>query len=139
MASAGHSKWKETMVFLEDREEIEAKANKPMLKLITGGKEPPDENWLEKLALGTIFLARPKKNLPQQMDYMLIECHILYKADKSSNLQIISPGPEGKVNVWVDNLRFSRTYDWIETLTVVIPIESSNEDKENTNPEDIGL
>lgn len=83
-------------------------------KLLTGGNPPADENWLINLPKGSIFLARRKGDKALNLDkYMLLE-----HDGKFTNLLFALQ--EGKqVNLWVNNLEFSRAVDYQHTLMQV--------------------
>ena len=77
-----------------------------------GGKEPPYEDWLSSLELGTIFLTRQRSRLTM---WSLSEFKINGKSDKAvyliANLPFTSS--EGE---WVDPVTFCQFYELYEIL-----------------------
>lgn len=94
------------------------------LALVTGGKEPPDINWLSTFNQGDAFLARPRHGPsdPRTLqktpntDLDLFEFHVIFKSDKAFRLLCRIKDNEDSKNSWVDPLRFSRDFELFEVL-----------------------
>ena len=87
-------------------------------KLITGGKEPPEgSNWLDRIALGTVFLVRYKTN---PAEYVLGLFRLMHKTDRSVGLQ----SPTVPHTIWVNPNRFCNVFDLHEDLGTLIEEET---------------
>lgn len=97
---------------IDFEEEEKPPKRRPKLRVIQGGKgppEPPTEDWLGPLKMGVRFLARPRNwNSPELVEYLVSE-----KAKNATKLVIYLQQP---VFSWEDNVRFSKAYEKIETL-----------------------
>lgn len=84
----------------------------PKLKLITGGKGPPDDpnnpDWLSELDNHTTFLAQNKKDTT----FALGQFTIVLKGEKA--ILVLVQG--SKEPVWVDPVRFTRDFRRYEII-----------------------
>lgn len=71
-----------------------------------------DTNWLMKLDVNTIFLA--KNTNPQQRTFVLAEFILVEKTEKSCRLCMQENN--NKIYMWVDPNSFCGTWNWFETL-----------------------
>lgn len=105
---------------LEDTELRETKY--PQLRLLTGGKGPPEgpvDNWLAEFEVGTTFVARHKNS--NEVDYNLY--YVLYK-DLPEVMLLKWQLPDGKVlDYYVDPVRFSRLFPEKKILSVIKPVD----------------
>lgn len=103
-----------------DKEE-EVRKKRKALRVITGGKGPPDPpeeviDWLSPMKRFTIFLASsPKLGLD------LLEYHVIVKTKKSIKLAV----NEGQVIRWVDPKDFCKKFVLHEIIQ--IPVEEKDE------------
>src|SRR5260370_17905365 len=103
-----------------DKGEEERKRRKS-LRIVTGGKEPPDppdevKDWLSPMKRFTIFLASsPKLGLD------LLEYHVIVKTKKSIKLAV----NEGQIIRWVDPKDFCKKFILHEIIQ--IPVEDKDE------------
>lgn len=104
-----------------DKEE-EVRKKRKALRVITGGKEPPDgeepeiKDWLSPMKRFTIFLASsPKLGLD------LLEYHVMIKTKKSIKLAV----NEGQIIRWVDPKDFCKKFILHEIIQK--PVEEFNE------------
>jgi len=104
-----------------DKEE-EVRKRRKSLKVVIGGKEPPDngepkvEDWLTPMKRFTIFLASsPKLGLD------LLEYHVIVKTKKSIKVAV----NEGQIIRWVDPKKFCR--DFVLHEIIQIPVEEKDE------------
>lgn len=99
-------------------------------KLALAGGHPGDENWLEKLEVGTCFLARERNDKTE----FLPEYHLLHKGQVSTTLMMVSPMGQ-KAYPHVDTLRFSRKNVLIEVLGVIkddeVPFDEDEKEIDN--------
>lgn len=107
-------------------------------QLITGGKEPPNERWLEDMEIGTIFLVTEK-----QSNSFLAPCFIILdKTDVAIKLGSGSiPNPE-----WVVPHKFRLKYVLLEVQGIykddnirkIEEVENKYKDTKDTidNPEE---
>lgn len=107
------------MTVVEEIEEEVVKVEKyPKLRLLTGGKGPPEdtsgENWLADLERGTTFVARDKNS--KEVDYN--HYFVLFKSlPKVVLLKWVLP--DGKLlDFYVDPVRFSKKFGDYEVLGV---------------------
>ena len=104
-----------------DKEE-EVRKKRKALRVITGGKEPPDGvepevlDWLTPMKRFTIFLASSTK-----LGLDLLEYHVIVKTKRSIKLAI----NEGQVIRWVDPKKFCK--DFILHEIIQIPVEEKDE------------
>lgn len=91
--------------------EIETgKEQMPELKLLEGGKNPPNGNWLSELDTGTMFLVQDKTN----HDFLLGAFKLVNKTEKAVMLVNSSvPNP-----VFVNPMRFCNKYSLYEVLGI---------------------
>jgi len=104
-----------------DKEE-EVRKRRKSLRVVTGGKEPPDngepkvEDWLSPMKRFTIFLASsPKLGLD------LLEYHVIVKTKKSIKLAV----NEGQIIRWVDPKDLCKKFILHEIIQ--IPVEERDE------------
>lgn len=104
------------MKLLKTPEEEQEERKKVVdLKLITGGKEPPEggESWIEKLDVGSCFLVRDKSS---PLEFNLGLFRLAEKTTKAVVLQT----PHVAHNLYVDPVRFCNRYMMYENLGVMI-------------------
>ena len=103
-----------------DKEE-EVRKKRKALRVVTGGKGPPDPpdeviDWLTPMKRFTVFLAySPKLGLD------LLEYHVILRWKKSIKLAV----NEGQIIRWVDPKKFCK--DWILHEIIQIPVEEKDE------------
>lgn len=106
------------MSVAEDRDEELRETKYPHLRLLTGGKGPPDgpvDNWLAEYEEGTTFVARHRNS--NEVDYNLY--HVLFKSLPKVVL-LKWQLPDGKMlDYYVDPVRFSRLFPEHVILGVV--------------------
>lgn len=85
-----------TNLLLKDEEQ-----ERPVLKLIEGGKEPPTDNWLKELPEGSVFLA----TVNNQRTVDAQEWHVLIHTDVYTKLL---SNINNEIKMWVNSLEFSR-------------------------------
>ena len=103
--------------FTNDEEEKRLLVPKgpPQLKLITGGKGPPDwlpPNWLSELVEGDIFLARHSAQHEKNFELNMFE--VLIKTGRSVKLQVHMEGQ--RIIRWVVPEVFSREMIFQEVI-----------------------
>lgn len=100
----------------------------PHLRLLTGGKGPPEgpvDNWLAEYEVGTTFVARHKNS--NEVDYNLY--YVLYK-DLPEVVLLKWQLPDGKVlDYYVDPVRFSKVFPEKKILSIQKPEEPQKEAK----------
>jgi len=125
------------MSVAEDIETEELRATKyPKLRVLTGGKGPPEPpvtspNWLSTLKRGTVFICRAND---KQVDYELY--FMLYKSDSFCLIQWQMP--DGKV--WdrrVDPVLFSNQHKNYEVLQVY-DLDKEKEELQSSDGENDG-
>jgi hypothetical protein len=105
----------------QDQEEEERNIRKvPDLQLITGGKGPPNENWIVDLDIGTIFLYRTKDKLHPN-DVGVSRAEVVHKYNTST---LLHDNLNQEQNYIVNNVLFSRAMKLLEVL------ERGNEQEE---------
>lgn len=82
--------------------------------LITGGKGPPSDWWLMDVAIGTVFLARPKND---KHNFVCGEFALYERYEKCACLLAISQ--EGTKPMHVDMRRFSIQWEMVEVIKVI--------------------
>lgn len=104
------------MSVMEQVEEQELRETKyPLLRVLTGGKGPPEEpttNWLKDFIVGTVFACRVNKNTVDWEMY-----HLVHKFERIYLL--MWELPDGKV--WerrVDPIIFSKLYKDFEVIAI---------------------
>lgn len=115
-------------------EEPELRATQyPKLRVLTGGKgppEPPDDgvNWLAEYVVGTTFVARHRNS--KEVDFNLY--HVLFKSLPGVVL-LKWELPDGKMlDYYVDPQRFSKQFV-SPVILGVVQLEASQEDTNNGN------
>lgn len=105
---------------IEDEELRETKY--PQLRVLTGGKGPPEgpvDNWLAEYEVGTTFVARSRNS--KEVDYNLY--YVLYK-DLPEVMLLKWQLPDGKVlDYYVDPVRFSKLFPERKILGIQKPEE----------------
>ena len=97
--------------------------DRPLLKVIEGGKPPVDPNWLRQLEPGSVFVCRPR-NLNKTI-HTLDQYHVTYHGGRST---LLYHNLNGMINEEpVDNMRFSVNMELIEV------IGNSNPNKQEEN------
>ena len=99
-----------------------SKQHEPFSVIEGGKKDMPhlqttDDNWLQGLEVGTVFLAREKTQptlSAKPPTAALQEFDVDAKTDKSVKLTQYVSGQE--MTIWVDSLRFSRMMEHVENL-----------------------
>lgn len=98
----------------------------PQLRVLTGGKGPPEgpvDNWLAEFEVGTTFVARHRNS--NEVDYNLY--YVLYK-DLPEVILLKWQLPDGKVlDYYVDPVRFSKLFPEKKILSVIKPEEPQQE------------
>ena len=82
--------------------------------LVTGGKGPPSDWWLMDVAVGTVFLARPKND---KHNFVCGEFALYERYEKCACLLAISK--EGTNPMHVDMRRFSIQWEMVEVIKVI--------------------
>jgi hypothetical protein len=102
---------KGTLTTSQDQEEEGEEKKVVDLRLITGGKEPPDggSSWLEKLEVGACFLVKEKNN---PLDFNL---GLFRLAEKTSKAVVLNT-PHVPHNLYVDPVAFCNKYRMYEDL-----------------------
>jgi hypothetical protein len=91
---------------------------------VTGGKEPPDgETWLDKMPIGSCFLAKEARN---PMEFVLG----LFRIGSRSGKATVLNSPQIPGNLYVDPVAFCNKYRCYEDLGVMI---TPDEEKEIAN------
>jgi len=119
------------MTNAEELDEEELRPTRyPRLRLLTGGKgppEPPDgssDNWLAEYDIGTTFVARHRNS--KEVDYNLY--YVLFK-NLPEVVMLKWQLPDGKVlDYYVDPERFSKMFEDHVILGVNKPVEIGNEE-----------
>jgi hypothetical protein len=96
----------ENLLIENNEDEMQAQ---PKLQLITGGKEPPSDNWLKDLAEGTVFLT----TLANQTSIDAQEWHVVMHYDEYTKLL---SNTNNEIKMWVNNLSFSRQMKLVKIL-----------------------
>lgn len=107
--------------------------NAPKLRLLQGGKGPPDDpreghNWLAELDVGTTFTCRDKRS--QEVDLNLY--HVVFKSGEDVIL-LAWRLPDGKMlDYYVDPKRFSKKNEHL-TILGKQPVSNEEHDDEQRN------
>lgn len=96
-------------------EELLQDRPKPQLRLLRGGKGPPEDNtpgkdWMSPLETGTVFSCRKKG---QAEDYALMMLQIMFKHDKTI---IIADAMNNNPYAAVDPAAFCKRHDLFEII-----------------------
>lgn len=105
---------------------------KPRLRVITGGRDGGGgTDWLSKIAMGTYFLARPKKN-PEGTPYTGMALATFYAAGYCGKARIVTEeNSQGDQRVMlVDSKRFSSI---MELFDVLEDYQENNEQEDNSD------
>jgi len=115
-----------------NKEEEEEKRVEWTPRIITGGKEPPDDtdkSWLEKLPLGNCFIARDKNN---PNDYL----GRLFRIGGKLERTVILNTPEHPSPLYVIPHIFCRKWMMHEDLGIMITKEEEENDSDRIQPND---
>lgn len=82
--------------------------------VVTGGKGPPSDWWLMDVAIGTVFLARPKND---KHNFVCGEFALYERYEKCACLLSISK--DGTQPLHVDMRRFSIQFELVEVIKVI--------------------
>lgn len=116
-----------SVVKSEEKDEEEKETKQVSLKLITGGKEPPQStgNWLKDLEDGSVFFVQNKVDL---RDFNLVLFRLEGKAGTNDKV-ICLRSPNLPKEFYVDPHRFCNQYNLHHTEGVMIlPKEEVHED-----------
>jgi len=103
---------KKSDIVEETRDEKDEKSNVVELKLLTGGKGPPGNDWLSGLDDGSVFLTRPSSH---QFDKpWMEEYHISARSEQG--MVCLYSNLNQEAYIWVDPVRFSRVMELVEVL-----------------------
>lgn len=86
----------------------------PTPQVLIGGKGPPSDWWLMDIAIGTVFLARPKND---KHNFVCGEFALYERYEKCACLLAISQ--EGTKPMHVDMRRFSIQWEMVEVIKVI--------------------
>lgn len=102
--------------FTKDEEQEE----KPDLRLLRGGKEPPGPpsvtkvNWLMTLPVDTVFISKLKTRRDPS-DFTLNEYCVVWKGRRVANLVVTLPN-DTHIHIWVDSIEFSNDNELMEVV-----------------------
>ena len=104
---------------IEEEEMEEDNKKQPKLRVIQGGKGPPntDVNWLKDMEAGTVFLCRKKGVDPTNP--FIEQWEVLLQRGICTRLS--STIAQEKTEVWV----FNQVFDWPQERNDDIPTHSS--------------
>lgn len=103
-----------------DKDMVEERIITPFKpRLITGGKEPPETDWLSKLNIYSVFLARVKVSqlkdgTRQEAGPTLSEFHIMDRVGTATKLKVINS--QGSMIDWIDPVSFCKNMDLFQIL-----------------------
>lgn len=135
----GRTEAPEFVQLLDFEEQEEKEINNVVdLKLVGGSNTPPGEDWLVNLEVGTVFLARDKKNLS---NYNLGLFRLMEKTQKA----VVLKTPALPTNLYILSNLFCRDYSLHEVIGVLeVPqeqeetmetIHERNRDEGDSHPE----
>lgn len=110
------TKWKEETLtgitdVAGDQKLIGMETKAPHLRLITGGGEPPEENWLKKLKPGEMFFVRETKDTTTPIAQCFEFCHEV----GDTVAKVVQYYPDGReAELYVISLQFSRMYTLVD-------------------------
>ena len=105
----------------KELEEEELEETKPRLKLITGGKEPPNStgNWLRDLEPGTVFFVQEKKDFNNPF----LESFRLLNKEGPNDKVVALQSLKQKEPLYVDPSRWCNRFNLHHTLGVLLTKE----------------
>lgn len=126
--------------FAKTMDQHHEEETKKVTKLIAipGGKDGGDDNWLENLEVGTAFLAarrmgmKPPGTPTDPTEGLLLDQYqVVFRKGMATRLYSEINQPS---RLWVNTLKFSRTFELKEVLGVVTDDGIATEDQEPSGP-----
>lgn len=97
------------------QEAKDAKKNVVDFRVVPGGKDPDDPDWLSHLSVGAVFLTRRKPKFSEPRDIGAVQFEVFFKAGRCTRL--VDNSGKQLVEQWVVNRDFSMTMELLELLS----------------------